>query len=393
VYDEVTTRGGRYVQGGGCTTVGVAGLILGGGFGSFSKAFGLAAASLLEAEIVTADGKVRVVNACREPDLFWALKGGGGGTFGVVTRMTLQTHDLPEKFGSVRFTVRSRSDSAFRRLLERFLAEYASKLFNPHWGEQVRATLDRALDCQMLFSGLSEADADEAWRGMRDFVGASPDDYEIRVPFQVLSLPARHLWDKTYLDRTFAGAATPDERPGARPRDFWWAGDGDQAGTFWHGYYSAWLPASLLDGESRERLAHAWFEASRHWDVSLHFNKGLAGADSATLAQSRETSINPQALSAFALAIIAGEGSPNFPSFEKPDLVVARRRARQIAASMDALKVAAPDAGNYLAECDYFNDNWREANWGGHSERLNRIKQRYDPHRLFIVHHGVGSED
>ena len=60
-------------------TVGVAGLLLGGGFGSYSKRFGSAAASLLEAEIVTADGRVRVVNECMEPDLFWALKGGGGG--------------------------------------------------------------------------------------------------------------------------------------------------------------------------------------------------------------------------------------------------------------------------------------------------------------------------
>ena len=76
-YQAVTGGAGRYVQGGGCTTVGVAGLLLGGGFGSFSKAYGMAAASLLEAEIVTADGLIRLVNEAREPDLFWALKGGG----------------------------------------------------------------------------------------------------------------------------------------------------------------------------------------------------------------------------------------------------------------------------------------------------------------------------
>ncbi|HEY7473015.1 MAG TPA: FAD-dependent oxidoreductase, partial [Gemmatimonadota bacterium] len=85
VYQAVTPGAGRYVQGGGCGTVGVAGLVQSGGFGSFSKRFGLAAAGLLEAEVVTADGHVRVANACAEPDLFWALKGGGGGTFGVVT--------------------------------------------------------------------------------------------------------------------------------------------------------------------------------------------------------------------------------------------------------------------------------------------------------------------
>ena len=87
-YKAVTTHGGRYVQGGGCATVGVAGLVQGGGFGSYSKSYGTAAASLLEAEIVTADGDVRTANACTNADLFWALKGGGGGTFGVITRVT-----------------------------------------------------------------------------------------------------------------------------------------------------------------------------------------------------------------------------------------------------------------------------------------------------------------
>src|SRR3989442_10703813 len=80
-YDAVTTRGGKYVQGGGCTTVGVAGLIQGCGFGSFSKHYGIAAASLLEATVVTADGKIRVANACTNPDLFWVLEGGGGGSY------------------------------------------------------------------------------------------------------------------------------------------------------------------------------------------------------------------------------------------------------------------------------------------------------------------------
>jgi hypothetical protein len=59
-YQAVTTQAGRYVQGGGCTTVGVAGLVLGGGFGNFSKGFGTGAANLLEADVVTADGVVRV---------------------------------------------------------------------------------------------------------------------------------------------------------------------------------------------------------------------------------------------------------------------------------------------------------------------------------------------
>src|SRR5258706_1682659 len=113
VYDAVTTKAGRYVQGGGCATVGVAGLIQSGGFGSFSKNYGLAASGLLEAEIVTADGKLLITNAYKNADLFWAIKGGGGGSFGVITRLTLRTKELPEYFGGVFGSIKAKSDTAF----------------------------------------------------------------------------------------------------------------------------------------------------------------------------------------------------------------------------------------------------------------------------------------
>ncbi len=111
-YDAVTTKAGRYVQGGGCTTVGVAGFVQSGGFGSFSKRYGTAAASLLEVQVVTADGTVRTANATTNPDLFWALKGGGGGTFGIVSSLTLRLHDLPEHFGAAIATIKATSDDA-----------------------------------------------------------------------------------------------------------------------------------------------------------------------------------------------------------------------------------------------------------------------------------------
>ena len=142
------------MQGGGCTDVGVAGLVQSGGFGSFSKGFGTAAAGLLEAEIVTADGVVRIANACINPDLFWALKGGGGGSFGVVTRLTLRTHELPELFGGAWGTIKARSDAAFRRLIARFVGFYADSLFNPHWGEQVTFGPDNTLNSRMVCQGL-----------------------------------------------------------------------------------------------------------------------------------------------------------------------------------------------------------------------------------------------
>ena len=76
---------------------------------------------------MTADGRVRIANACTNADLFWALKGGGGGSFGVVTRLTLRTHELPEFFGAAWGTIKARSDAAFRRLIARFVAFYAEQ--------------------------------------------------------------------------------------------------------------------------------------------------------------------------------------------------------------------------------------------------------------------------
>src|SRR5262249_32262739 len=154
LYDAVTSRAGRYVQGGGCTSVGVAGLVQSGGFGSFSKGFGSAAAGLLEAEIVTAHGPIHTVNARSEPAPFWAPKGGGGGSFGVVTRLTLRTYALPEFFGAAWGKLHAQSEEAFRRLLARFFEFYAASLFNPHWGEQVRIGPDYTLEISMVCQGL-----------------------------------------------------------------------------------------------------------------------------------------------------------------------------------------------------------------------------------------------
>ncbi len=391
-YQAVTGGAGRYVQGGGCTTVGVGGHVQGGGFGSFSKRYGLAAASLLEAEVVTADGDIRIVNAARDPDLFWALKGGGGGTFGVVTRFTLATHELPANFGAAKWKVQAHSDDAYGRLLQRFLEVYSANMFNDHWGEQVRARPENRLDVEMVFQGLSAAQARAAWAPMETFVRDHPDDYKALSPFLALPLPARKFWNADFF-RSFApDAIVPDTRPGANPQNFSWKGDDEQAAATWTAYASTWLPASLLQGEGPACLAEAWLAASRHRQVSLHLNKGLAGAAPETLAASRETAMNPEVLDAFALAIMGGLGDTSYAPFTGPDPAEARAAALGTAHADHALRQVAPGAGSYLSESDYHMPDWQTRAWGKHYPRLAAIKRRYDPEGLFTVHHGVGSE-
>ncbi|WP_430387745.1 FAD-dependent oxidoreductase [Dyella sp. 20L07] len=393
-YNAVTTQAGRYVQGGGCTTVGVAGLIQSGGFGNFSKNFGTASAGLLEAEVVTADGKVLVVNARQHPELFWGIKGGGGGSLGVITRMTLRTHELPETFGAVFGAIQADSDEAYHALIGEMVRFYSEALFNPHWGEQIVFRGDNVLRLSMVFQGLDKAAAEQVWAPFLAWVRAR-NAYRFKDEVQVIALPARHFWDADFFRQHMPSLIVPDNRPDAPRHHVLWAGDQGQVGQFIHGYRSAWLPQSLLGKNQQTALADALFAATRHWGLALHFNKGMAGAPADAVQRSRDTAMNPGAMDAFALAIIGSETEePAFPGMPgaTPDLAKARTEATYIDHSMDALLRVAPGAGSYVSESNYFERDWQTSFWGSNYPRLAAVKRKYDPEGLFYVRHGVGSE-
>lgn len=418
-YGAVTTKAGKYVQGGGCLTVGLAGLVLGGGFGSFSKHYGTAAGSLLEAEVVTADGRIQIANACTNSDLFWALKGGGGGTFCVVSRMTLKLHDLPKNFGAANFTIKASSDEAYRRLVREFVSFYRDHLFNHHWGEQVHFTPDNRLVFRMDFCDLDTESARTALQPLFDWIARAPNDYSQAERVVIAAVPARHWWDPPWwkehwpevafpangivnetidfvLDRVMANPVLSfDDRPGASPDNAWWAGNTEEAAEVLWAYESLWLPDSLLAADAQGRLADALFASSRVFPIGLHFNKALAGAPQEAIAAAKDTAMNPQVLSAFALVIVADGEGPAYPGIRghEPDTRAARNSRARVGRSMDILRALVPKPGAYFNESNYFEKNWQEGYWGENYPRLAAIKKKYDPDGLFYVHDGVGSED
>jgi FAD/FMN-containing dehydrogenase len=388
---QAATRHGVYVQGGGCTSVGAAGGFLqGSGFGSFSKRFGTGAAGVLELEVVTADGRIRVVHETRDPDLFWALRGGGGGTYGIVTRATLRCHPLPERIGLVSGTVKAASDDAWLALLRQLIVLYPARLDNPHWGEQIKIGEDNTLTVSMTFLDLTGEAAREAWKPLLDWLAGRPADFTTALEFR--DMPFQSLWNPTYWAREDPSFIVFDPRPEVARSRYWWAGNKAEVSSFLRTYQSRWLPARLFGDP--DRLARIFFEASRHWSFTLHFNKGLAGASEDARARTRKTCLHPAAFDAAALIIAASAEQhawPGVPGHE-PDQAAGRAAVKRVSAAMTILREATPDSGTYANEADWFEPDWQRAFWGDHYPRLLSIKRKYDPTNLFRVHHGVGSE-
>ncbi|HAT8591443.1 TPA: FAD-binding oxidoreductase [Legionella pneumophila] len=392
-YKEVTVNRGRYVQGGGCTSVGVAGgFIQGGGFGSFSKKYGTGAGGILEAEVIIADGSILIANECQNQDLYWALKGGGGGTYGIVSKITLETHELPATFGALTGSITAKTEQDFKNLIDYFIIFYRERLHNEHWGEQVILDPDNKMTLALVFQGMSKTQVDRLWQPFKIWLSQKPEHYQFTI--NSLVLPARKFWDYDYLSKNLPDHIVIDKRKNVPYPEFWWAGNQSEVSIYLTHYQSGYLPYTLFQEKFSNKLSNALFEASRLTKLSLHFNKGLAGASQQAIERQRKTSMNPSVLDAAALITIIGGQHYVFPKLpgHKPDLDKARFSAKQAKKAMKLISALNPDSGTYGNEADYNLKNWQRALWGSNYEKLLQIKHHYDPKNLFNCHHCVGSE-
>lgn len=393
LYHNVTTEHNRYAQGGGCTTVGVAGgFIQGGGFGSFSNKYGLAAASVIEAEVITADGSSITVNQCQHPDMYWAIRGGGGGTFGVVSNITVQLHKLPKYFGIVEGKITAKDDQAFKKLIKKLLTFYHDSLNNEHWGEQISIKPDNTVDIFMITQGLSKQQEIAVWQPMRQWVKANKNLFA--MTFDAMQIPARKMWDHEYWSKVKPNFVTKNPMKGVAESEFWLAPTRGEVFKYWYSYHSRWIPESLFTSKKVDTLTDAFFRASRYYKVTLHVNKGIAGSSKEAIERSKQTSINPVAFKASALVILASGSNRVFPGVKgkEPNYVEARQSAANVKEAMNIITAVTPGSGSYANEADYFEQNWQHEFWGDSYKRLLKIKHKYDPGNLFTCHHCVGSE-
>lgn len=124
MYDELLPEN-RIIPAGSCGGVGIGGLTLGGGYGFFGRKYGLTCDSLIEAKLVDGMGDIHTTK--NGDELMWALKGGGNGNFGVVTEFTFKTHPAPDGFTRHRFKAYKLDKTRTKKLLQAYF-NYSARL-------------------------------------------------------------------------------------------------------------------------------------------------------------------------------------------------------------------------------------------------------------------------
>lgn len=385
---QAATAANCYIQGGGCTSVGACGgFALGGGFGSYSKKFGSGAAGVLELEVVVADGRVLIANAYQNQDLFWALRGGGGGTFGIVSRITLLAHPMPTTDGWISGTITATSDEAYLELIHRYVNFVSASLNNGSWGEGVIFPKGKNhLEVGTAFLDLTVEQAQQVWSEFTAPLKARPKDFSINLKFRVV--PFKEKWNPK------SDGVIMDSRPGAPEGYFWWKGNDVEVGAYWANYQGRGVPLKSMSGENSKILAKAIFDASRTSLILFQTNKGLAGEPQEARDRDITTSLNPVVFNNAGFVTLGSWMQYKYPNVAgyEPDLLWAKKEADGVNQAMAHIKKATPDGGSYTNEGDFAEKNWQSEFWGKNYTRLLSIKRKYDPENLFRVHHGVGSE-
>ena len=195
---------GMIIGFGDSATVGISGLTLGGGIGYMARKYGLTVDNLLAAEVVTANGDIVVADADHHPDLFWAIRGGGG-NFGVVTRFKYRLHALPA------FTCGPLILPATAEVLAGFAAAAMA-------APEELTTIAMVMPIPPMPFVPSELHGELALIGMMAYAGDSAAARPVLAPFRALAKPIADLVDSAPYSSLYMMDPPPGERPAVTVR-------------------------------------------------------------------------------------------------------------------------------------------------------------------------------
>lgn len=325
-FDSATQAHGLVTPGGVVVSTGVVGLSLGGGIGHLTAQYGLTCDHIIDAEIVTPEGKVINANADENPELLWGLRGAGG-NFGVVTRLEFRLHPLREVMGG-RLVYRG---AGVREALLRYrdVVERSPRDLSCQVSLGIDESLVPVLEIDPCYTG-SEPDP-EALRMLRSAPGLIQDEVR-KLPF----LDQQRVIDTAYGEKRH----------------------------YWKGHFVREIPDELLD-ELLSRIAALGRPPGGIMIESLH------GAPKDADAPSGAVGFRQAAFNVSVMAV-----------WQDPALDIEQIAwAREGAAAIEPWSFSGGGYVNYM-QADEPIERVR-ATFGNETfDRLQKLKQKYDPHNI-----------
>ncbi|KAJ5522690.1 FAD binding domain protein [Penicillium frequentans] len=343
---EAAHKYGLRMVGGECPTVGLAGgYSQGGGHSSLSSKHGLGADQVLEWEVIDGNGRFLVANRTQNTDLYWALAGGGGGTYGVVWSMTSKAH-LDSKVSGLNltFTTDGISDETFFKAVE---------LYNTY----LPSIVDEGVMSLNFLTNASFAISPMTGPG---------------VPLEKLESlikPVLIGFDKLGIKYTYQG------------EEFGYYLEQFNAQT---PLLSWLLPRSIVeDPKSRHELTKSVRTALSYGatftTVGIKVTEDVTG--------DVYNAVNPAWRSAIAHTLVSTAWE-----FDEPEKMLEKRKL-MTEVLVPSLSNLAPESGAYLNEADFRQPNFKTAFYGENYDKLRSIKAKYDPHHIFYGLTAVGSDE
>ncbi|KAI1472378.1 FAD-binding domain-containing protein [Daldinia caldariorum] len=360
LYEELG-KIGQIIVGGDARSVSVGGYLTGGGHSILAPKYGLAADQILEMEVVTPAGDIVVANECRNQDLFWAMRGGGGSTFGVMSSVTLMTYPSPKVVSATVMIMSPKVNAPYYADLAGYLLSQFPYLDS------------KGVSGYSVVSGnFSYPGVSIGGTGMGGFFLLT-DTQDENDMVNIWAPIIEHV-NKTWPEVT----PTIATQTYTRLQDWFETHyDSGSAGT------DMWLGSHLLDAETLAKKAIAVGEAFKDFqaEVFLVAGQGVKNAKP----RGGSDSVNPSWRKAIAHALTSVQFQPLNQTAKVEALA-------KVNAKIEPLRRLAPEMGSYLNENNPGVPNWQRSFWGDNYDRLLRIKRAVDPNDVFWCHPCVGND-
>ncbi|KAI7902190.1 uncharacterized protein BX663DRAFT_512034 [Cokeromyces recurvatus] len=331
------------------------GWLQGGGHSILTPTLGLGVDQVVQLQVVLTNGSFITVNACQYPDLFWALRGGGGGTFGVVTEATVKTHPYVE-LQTLHVAITSDLPHAIRALFLEF-ARYAPYWAEDGWGGYLTYH-DKGIEFIYSNPRLSVEAAAASVKPFFDFVNANPHTkFYNQIQWDASSQPGFYPFYMNILNTKKLPIGIPVHTS------------------------SRLIPRELFaTNETISRMVDAIMEGASitHSDILPPMSFQILAVTPFHVQDSKgETSVQP----AFRKAVwhlIFGETYK-----QSTPLSVRKKIIKRVSKAADPIRRLTPGSGAYFNEADLLEPVWHQSFWGDNYERLAKIKKKYDPTQFF----------